>query len=578
MTPGGTPISPRTEPRPAKPGRSSHRWFLAIGSIVVALVLAELTLTVLGIPPAVRSFRFLGNILTSDTKYVPDDDVFWKLDPTSRRSNWLGLRGWAPYRAEKPSQVLRIVCIGDSCTYGAGVRYEEAYGMVLDRRLREAVPNRAVETILAGIPGYSSHQNRVMYERDIAQLRADVTVLYCGAWNDYQLAVGATDREKATQYRGLRIARFFRDNTAHVTEEEKKRYVEEFRAGRAPDGRRVSLDEFRENFLAIVDRAQAGGSLVIVIIPTCDEQTWRDTPIAAEYQAVVRQIVAKRRLQSVDEATAFSAVRHRVKPDWLEEFGVQWPCFLDFVHPSVLGHRVLADELFAILEREGIVMNRALAVSAPTISGVDAEVNQGAILAIRGTGFESAGSPLRVFVGPWWISDVEVVDDTTLHVRAPQGVRPGVYRVSVVGSFGTCVSSDQIELRAPRLRVTTEIVDGRMRLVFESSGPPNWRAGVWFSLARRSKPADTRHGQFGLAAEPDGRPPSTEWAPFDFLRLTLLEVGGQIDETGRWHLETWIEKEVVESLPDVVYCQGSVIEPGETGRAALTDVVPVQVL
>ncbi|MEW6203220.1 MAG: GDSL-type esterase/lipase family protein [bacterium] len=77
----------------------------------------------------------------------------------------------------KRAGVLRIICLGASPTFGWGVKYEEAYSQQLERLLR----GRGIraEVINAGMIGYTSHQGKLLLEREIAGLEPDlVTVNY----------------------------------------------------------------------------------------------------------------------------------------------------------------------------------------------------------------------------------------------------------------------------------------------------------------------------------------------------------------------------------------------------------------
>jgi len=69
----------------------------------------------------------------------------------SRRS----FRG-ADFADTPGDDTLRIVCLGDSTTFGTGSNDDETYPAQLQNILRRRYPGRNVEVINAGIPGYSS--------------------------------------------------------------------------------------------------------------------------------------------------------------------------------------------------------------------------------------------------------------------------------------------------------------------------------------------------------------------------------------------------------------------------------------
>ncbi|HWP64990.1 MAG TPA: GDSL-type esterase/lipase family protein [Candidatus Limnocylindria bacterium] len=77
---------------------------------------------------------------------------------------------------------LRILAIGDSCTFGWGVAQDDAYPQQLQARLDESTPGR-YRVINAGVPGYTSqHGVRYLRERGLA-LRPAVVVAGYG-FND----------------------------------------------------------------------------------------------------------------------------------------------------------------------------------------------------------------------------------------------------------------------------------------------------------------------------------------------------------------------------------------------------------
>ena len=80
-----------------------------------------------------------GKNVLSARDFDPDEDEYFV--------NAHGLRGPWPAVERRPNE-LRIVCIGDSCSFGSGVRLDQAYGHRLEYRLQEALPGRIVSTTL----------------------------------------------------------------------------------------------------------------------------------------------------------------------------------------------------------------------------------------------------------------------------------------------------------------------------------------------------------------------------------------------------------------------------------------------
>ena len=119
-------------------------------------------------------------------------DVIWEHTPVTTNAD--RLRYDRPL-GRKPPGTFRVLCAGDSVTFGFGVpqvalkrpheRHPDwlPYPARLERALRAANPGRAVEVAPLAVPGYSTHQGLAWMRRDLRALEPDlVTVLY--GWND----------------------------------------------------------------------------------------------------------------------------------------------------------------------------------------------------------------------------------------------------------------------------------------------------------------------------------------------------------------------------------------------------------
>jgi len=78
----------------------------------------------------------------------------------------------------KPPGVTRILCLGDSCTYGTGVTRADAFPALLDQLL-----GPSVDVVNAGVPGYTSYQAVRYLESEGLALEPDI-VLFTLGFND----------------------------------------------------------------------------------------------------------------------------------------------------------------------------------------------------------------------------------------------------------------------------------------------------------------------------------------------------------------------------------------------------------
>jgi lysophospholipase L1-like esterase len=144
---------------------------------------------------------------TVDSFIAPNPFVRTALVPGARfRSgtfeidvNSLGFRG-EEISAAKPPGTFRIFALGESTTFGwKGVRtHREAWPALLESKLRAAYPTRAIEVVNAGVPGWTSVQQRVNFMLRIAKLAPDAILVYHG--NNDLLFSWVPDVETKTLY------------------------------------------------------------------------------------------------------------------------------------------------------------------------------------------------------------------------------------------------------------------------------------------------------------------------------------------------------------------------------------------
>ena len=116
----------------------------------------------------------------------PDSELFWAPIPGFRGNflgktvtiNSLGFRG-EEVSIPKQASKRRLLCFGDSITFGYGVGDTETYAHVLGR----ATSPNGIEVVNCGVTGYSSYQTLRLLRRLAPMLDADVSLI-CVGWND----------------------------------------------------------------------------------------------------------------------------------------------------------------------------------------------------------------------------------------------------------------------------------------------------------------------------------------------------------------------------------------------------------
>ncbi|MHC4470754.1 MAG: SGNH/GDSL hydrolase family protein [Planctomycetota bacterium] len=279
-------------------------------------------------------------------------ELFWELRPNldlpfdriGDRTDSRGFRNAAEI-GEKTS-VPRILCLGDSCTYGLGVAIADVWPTVLAREHGHDVIN-------AGTPGYTTYQALRLFEDRCRDLEQDVIVLEFGAndvlpWGTPQGDgfYGLSDRERAKHSRYL-----FRRRHSRLLE-----WIESLSLPAPKDlrgvipadaGPRVPIEEFRENLLLLASRAPRS----VLLVWSLRRQLSLDRdlgPITGTMQGFpftrfVAYQEVMRGLQSPERAVL------DVGKVFLESGHDPVSLFHDSIHPSKLGHRVLAKALHEVL-------------------------------------------------------------------------------------------------------------------------------------------------------------------------------------------------------------------------------------
>ena len=175
------------EPLPAPPAMSTKRKLL-YSALVTAwfLIVAEATLWVVGFEyrPGSVAVQREGRPVAETLKR--SSELGWELAPNQGDVNREGFVG-TEIPIDRQAGVIRIAGLGDSCTQFGNPPYIE---LVRDRLASQL--KKPVESLNAGVSGFSSHQGLIRLKRNVTHYKPDVVVVYFG-WNDHWVASRATD-------------------------------------------------------------------------------------------------------------------------------------------------------------------------------------------------------------------------------------------------------------------------------------------------------------------------------------------------------------------------------------------------
>ena len=334
-----------------------YKIWLPLLSIVLFVSLAELICRGFALTDKLDTdFKFYINNITGDlwARYnVEDAFLMWFPKPNYSDGdiniNSQGFRD-KEYTVKKDKNVFRILCLGDSSTFGLGVQLQDTYHALLENRLNKEFGQRGrrFEIINAGVTGYTSCQGLGLYKLKGFKYTPDIVTFYFGI-NDGKKFFYISDKQimhhnipaavKAAMEKNLllklhsyRLLRNFIVNVLCIGKKNVRVNVP-----------RVSLEDFRENILELNRLCGKNGSVLLLVSPPYSKlKDLRGNSLIdidfISYRELLEDISKKHNipLVSIPEMTEGSPLDTT-------------PFFLDTVHPNQLGHRIIMERLYDYL-------------------------------------------------------------------------------------------------------------------------------------------------------------------------------------------------------------------------------------
>jgi lysophospholipase L1-like esterase len=282
-------------------------------------------------------------------------DVHW--DFTTFSTNKQGIR-YHKNLGKKKKDTIRIVCLGDSITFGYRVPttfpqnpyyYEKShipYPSLIEKYLQTKNPNKTVEVIPMAVPGYTTYQGLRWIEKDINSLRPDLVVVLFG-WNDSEMHP-QSDKEALPDswHRAAQRALLSKSQALIYSSNwigSKKKSETKERIEYKP---RVSREDYILNILSIKDMAKEYGSEILVLGP------------------IIRDSVAVPAMTErlADYRTALSEAMSKTQTNYLEieeltetEYPENNELFGELVHPNYLGHQLMAEKILELIKEQELL-------------------------------------------------------------------------------------------------------------------------------------------------------------------------------------------------------------------------------
>ncbi len=303
------------------------------------------------------------------------------------RINSLGLRD-QEIRLPKPAGVFRIIAVGDSVTFGYGVRLEQTYVKVLETKLNQHAPDGTrYEVIDAGVPGTDLNDYLHLLRDFSPRLEPDLILIgiYMDDIRDYN------DSGKASLTRTTSLTRAAIDDAnrllllnsqlyllsyvslksvlykTHILDINQTRPLEVFQA--PPDKQRRVWESSFRLLTQITDFSRGHGYLLMLAVFPAEYQLSQAAldlyrkkfgvsagpeVLKGIPQQRLRAFGAARGITVADLLPALRASNHGNL--FLRDKAITY----DPAHPSSLGHRIVADELYRQLTSSGLLRSAGL--------------------------------------------------------------------------------------------------------------------------------------------------------------------------------------------------------------------------
>jgi len=269
--------------------------------------------------------------------FQQDEDLFWKTIPDTEFTNGQGFRGNRDVEIANRDDAVRILILGDSCSFLGRKLYVD----FLRDQLSKDYPELRFEIINASVPGYTSFQG----ERIVASLmqyKPHYAFVYFG-WNDHWiLPSGYSDQFHSDLIHSFKVVQLARIMWARITD------MRDYR---------VPLADYHANLTAMVKELKANDVVPVLIAAPAGYNkkgmpSWA-LPFYQEYYRMtateIKNIPATHKAYA-DVVARVSQEYNTVFVDGQKHFKSISPSMRpffrnDLIHLTAKGHEAIADEI-----------------------------------------------------------------------------------------------------------------------------------------------------------------------------------------------------------------------------------------
>ncbi len=265
-----------------------------------------------------------------------DDELFWKTIPGTDFTNKNGFRGTNDVAVANRDGAVRIMILGDSCSFLG----RKLYADFLYEQLTEINPGTKFEIINASVPGYTSFQGKHALN-ELMQYKPHYVCIYFG-WNDHWiLPSGYSDQFHYDLLHSFKLVQLAKIMMARITN------MRDYR---------VPLADYRNNLETMVTELKESGAVPVMIAAPAGYSTKGMPRWAFEFYQQYYRMTAEEIRQIPQTHKAYAEVASAVAKehgailvDAQSRFKQQSSSMFfrnDLIHLTVKGHQVMADEIY----------------------------------------------------------------------------------------------------------------------------------------------------------------------------------------------------------------------------------------
>lgn len=296
------------------------------------------------------------------------------------RINSSGFRG--PELIPNDEKMLRVMSLGDSCTFGHGEEEENVYTSLLEKRLSEKLPAKVFNL---GVSGYSTTQGLMVFARMVNILNPNVVTVAYGT-NDaadvlflppFWVLPRKPDKEifgkplklSAKEKAYFHIERFIitKFGSSAVLAWVNRTFFIESRARMKERSGicRVPENDYMKNLEEFIDLSRKHNAKPIILTICVPDQ----------YVEAARQAASAKGAPFIDTRELFKGTpsQFELNPEYEEQYEIarnrlgeeninKYPFLLftnDGCHPNALGHKIISDAIYEEIRKMMEVEDRA---------------------------------------------------------------------------------------------------------------------------------------------------------------------------------------------------------------------------